>query len=180
MTARAQRYLHQSPANCRGAVLAVALLFLVILTMLGTTVMSVSQQELKMAGQFQQQSRIHEQAEACLKIAEADATTLVDTQLNATAASLSISTGHIDIAGGAAPAAVSAPSFWSDSAQTLPCAAGGKYVIEYLGVRDIVATADRYTGKTQSLHAFRITVRGHDAISDAQVVLQTIYLRNKV
>ena len=88
MTAVAQRHLHRSPAGCRGAVLAVALLFLVILTMLGITVMSVSQQELKMAGQYQRQARIREQAEACLKIAEADAATLVDTQLNGIAASL--------------------------------------------------------------------------------------------
>ncbi len=49
----------------------------------------------------------------------------------------------------------------------------------YLGVRNIVTAADRYTGKRRSLYAFRITARGHDAISDIQVVLQTIFLRNK-
>lgn len=175
MTVRIHPY-----SNCRGAVLAVALLFLVILTLLGITVMSVGQQELKMGGQFQQQSLVHERAEACLNSAETDATTLVDAQLNTATAALSESAGLINVAGGTTAATVSDPAFWNDPAHTLPCGTDSRYVIEYLGVRDVVTASDRYTGKTSPMHAFRITARGYDVNSDTQVLLQTIYLRNKV
>ncbi len=180
MRTPAQRLQHLPPAASRGMVLAVTLLFLFVLTLLGITVMSISQQELKMASQFQQQARIREQAEACLKVAEADATALVDTQLNTATSALSTAPGHIDVAGGAMAAPVADPAFWNDAAQTLPCGSGGRYVIEYLGLRNIVSAADRHTGKTRSLHAFRISARGYDTAGDIQVVLQTLFLRNDI
>ncbi len=163
----------------RGAVLAIALIFLVLLTLLGFSVMSVSQQELQMAGQFQAQALAQEQAEECLKTAQAEAVTVVDTQLNVVPGTFSSSPGRINIAGGDAQAVVGDPSWWNDPAHTLSCAAGGQYVIEYLGTRDMVLPEDRYTGLTHAQHAFRITTHGTGGGS-ANVVLQTIYLRNTV
>lgn len=162
----------------RGAVLAVALLFLVILTLLGFTVLGVSQQEQKMAGQYQRQYLIQEQTEACLKIAEADAANAVDTQLNIDARDFLSGIGHIDVDGGTAPAAISDPAFWADARNSLTCDASARYAVEYLGVHNIADAADRYTSRTRAMHSFRITARGHDANTDTQVMLQTIYLRN--
>ncbi|MHB8473218.1 MAG: pilus assembly PilX family protein [Gammaproteobacteria bacterium] len=164
----------------RGAVLAVALLFLVILTLLGFTVLGVSQQEQKMAGQYQRQYLIQEQTEACLKIAEADAANAVDTQLNTDTPNFVPGIGHINVDGGAAPAALSDPAFWTGARNSLACDESARYVVEYLGMRNIADAADRYTNRTRAMHSFRITARGHDANTDTQVMLQTIYLRNAI
>ena len=164
----------------RGAVLAVALLFLVILTLLGFTVLGVSQQEQKMAGQYQRQYLIQEQTEACLKIAEADAANAVNTQLNTATPNFVRSAGHINVDSGATPAAISDPAFWTDATNTLACGESARYVVEYLGVRSIADAADRYTSRTRAMHSFRITARGRDTNTDTQVMLQTIYLRNAI
>jgi Tfp pilus assembly protein PilX len=155
----------------------VALIFLIVLTLLGISVMSVSQQELKMAGQFMRQSRVQTQTENCLKTAESTAAAQVDAQLNRPGGTLPHTSGFIDLANGAAAAAVGDTTWWQDASHTLPCSADGRYVIEYLGVQDIVLHEDRYTGRTHPLHAFRITARG-TAGTEVSVVLQTIYLRN--
>ncbi len=161
----------------RGAVLAVALIFLIVLTLLGISVMSVSQQELKMAGQFAQQSRAQTQAEDCLKTAESVAAAQVDAQLNQPGGTLPHAPGFIDVANGTAAATVSDSAWWDDPTHTQTCAANGHYVIEYLGVQEIVLPEDRYTGKTHPMHAFRITARGMSG-TESSVVLQTIFLRN--
>lgn len=170
------------PCDCKtqnGATLAVALILLVVLTLLGISVMNVSQQELQMAGQFMEQTLAQEQAEACLKSAQSDAEQVIDTQLNGLTASFTASTGHVDVAGGAAEVAVGNPDWWESSGNALPCATGGQYVIEYLGVQDRVLPEDRYTGITHSLHTVRLSARGTGA-AGAYVVLQALYLRNKV
>jgi len=161
----------------RGTVLAVALIFLIVLTLLGISVMNVSLQELKMAGQFMQQSRVQTLAEDCLKTAESAAAAQVDAQLNRPGGTLPRAPGFLDIANGTAAAVVDDAAWWTDASHTLPCTADGRYVIEYLGVQDIVLHADRYTGRTHPLHAFRITARA-TAVTDASVVLQTVFLRN--
>lgn len=167
-----------SRRRSRGAVLAIALLFLVILTLLGFTVLGVSQQEQKMAGQYQRQYLVQEQTEACLKTAEADAANAVETQLNIDAPDFLSGTGHIDVDGGTGSAAISDPAFWTDARNALACDESARYVVEYLGVRHIADAADRYTSRTRAMHAFRVTARGHDANSDTQVMLQTLYFRN--
>lgn len=167
-----------SRRRMRGAVLAVALIFLIALMLLGISVMSVSQQELKMAGQFMRQSRVQTQTEDCLKTAETTAAAQVDAQLNRSGGTLPRTPGLIDIGNGSAAAAIDDTDWWDDPAHTLPCAANGRYVIEYLGVQDIILPEDRYTGRTHPMHAFRITARGTSG-SEASVVLQTVFLRNR-
>ena len=163
--------------NMRGAVLATALIFLIVLTLLGISVMNISQQELKMATQFMQQTRSQTQVENCLKTAEANARYQVDTQLNRPGGTLPHISGFLDVANGTAPAEIGKSAWWDDASHTLPCAANGRYVVEYLGVQNIVLPEDRYTDRTHAMHAFRITARG-TAGTDASVVLQTIFLRN--
>ena len=160
-----------------GAVLAVSLIFLIVLTLLGIGVMNVSLQELKMAGQFMQQSRVQTLAEDCLKTAESAAAAQVDAQLNRPGGTLPRTPGFFDIANGTAAAAVGDATWWEDASHALPCTADARYAIEYLGVQDVVLHEDRYTGRTHPLHAFRITARA-TAGTDASVVLQTIFLRN--
>jgi len=123
--------------------------------------MNVSLQELKMAGQFMQQSRAQTLAEDCLKTAESTAAAQVDAQLNRPGGTLPRTPGFLDIANGTAAAAVGDAAWWDEASHTLPCTADGRYVIEYLGVQDILLHADRYTGRTYPLHAFRITTRAH-------------------
>jgi type IV pilus assembly protein PilX len=161
----------------RGTVLTVALIFLIVLTLLGISVMNVSQQELKMAGQFAQQSRVQTQAEDCLKTAESAAAAQVDAQLNHPGGTLPHIPGFLDVANGTAAAAVGDASWWDDQLHTLPCAANGRYVIEYLGAENLVLPEDRYTGRTHPMHVFRITARGTSG-TEASVMLQTIFLRN--
>lgn len=161
----------------RGAILAVALIFLIALTLLGISVMSISQQELTMAGQFLRQGRVQMLAENCLKTAEASATAQVDAQLNHPGGTLPRTPGLIDVANGMAVATIGDSAWWDDPTHTLPCSTGGRYVLEYLGRQDIVLPEDRYTGRTHSLHAFRITARG-TAGNEVSVVLQTLFLRN--
>lgn len=167
-----------SRRRSRGAVLAVALLFLVILTLLGFTVLGVSQQEQKMAGQYQRQYQVQEQAEICLKTAEADAANAADTQLNIDTPDFLTAIGHIDVDGGSAPAVTNDPAFWTDARNSVACNESARYVVEYLGLRNIADAADRYTGRTRAIHAFRITARGHDTNTDTQVTLQTMYFWN--
>lgn len=168
-----------SSAYQHGAVLVVALVMLILLTLLGITAMNVSQQQLTMSGYTLWQSEAREQAETCLRIAESAVMTLVDTQLNVSGGSFITAPGHLDVAGGAEPAAVGEPDWWQDPANALPCGANGLYVIEYLGVQDIVPSDIRFTDKTEPMHAFRITARGN-GLNDASVLLQTIYLRNSI
>lgn len=177
----ARRACHHLPARTgmRGAVLAVALIFLLVLSLLGISVMSVSQQELKMAGQFLRQSSVQSLAEDCLKTAESAAATQVDTQLNLPGGALAPGPGFIDITSGTNAAAINDPTWWEETAHTLPCSADSRYVVEYLGIQDIVLPEDRYTGKTQAMHAFRITARGTSG-TEASVMLQSIFLRNSL
>lgn len=166
------------PVRSRGAVLAVALIFLLVLTLLGISVMSISQQELKMASQFSQQSRVQTETENCLKIAEAVAAAQVDAQLNRPGGALPHTAGFVDIANGAIAADIGSADWWDAPANSLPCTGAARYVVEYLGVQDIVLPEDRYTGRTHPMHAFRITARG-TAGTEASVVLQNLFLRNR-
>lgn len=177
MSRCAREHHLQIRTKMRGAVLTVALIFLIVLTLLGISIMSVSQQELKMAGQFMRQSRVQTLAEDCLKSAESAAAAQVDAQLNHPGGILPRTPGFLDLTNGANAAAVGDAVWWEDNAHTLPCTADSRYVIEYLGVQDIVLHDDRYTDRTHPLHAFRITARG-TAGTEVSVMLQTIYLRN--
>jgi Tfp pilus assembly protein PilX len=177
MPRRAHGHRLHNRAGMRGAVLAVALIFLIVMALLGISVMNVSLQEQKMASQFMQKSRVQTQAEDCLKTAEANAKDQVDAQLNRPGGMLPHVSGFLDVANGTVPAAVGDPAWWEEPSHTLPCNDNGRYVIEYLGVQDIVLPEDRYTGRTHPMHAFRITARG-TAGTEASVVLQTIFLRN--
>jgi Tfp pilus assembly protein PilX len=168
-----------APCTQHGATLAVAMILLVILALLGISAMNVSQQEEQMARQFMAQALVQEQAEACLKSAQADAEQVIDTQLNVMAGSFIAAAGHIDVAGGASEADVGNPDWWDSADNALPCAGGGQYVIEYLGVQASVLPEDRYTGITHTVHAVRLSARGTGA-SGAYTVLQSLYLRNKV
>ena len=168
----------QFPAQ-HGTVLVFALIFLVLLTFLGFSVINVSQQELQMAGQFMTQTLAHEQAEDCLHTAQAEAATLVDTALNVQSGAFISAPGHINVADGDPQASVGNPDWWTDPGNTLPCGTDGRYVIEYLGVQHLVLPEDRYSGLTHALHTLRLSSRGVGG-SGANVVLQVIFLRNSL
>lgn len=165
--------------SSRGAALALSLLFLILLTLLGLSAMSISQQELKMASQFMQQTTAQEQAEICLKIAESAAAALVDTQLNIFDGRFITATGHINVTDGTADALLNDQTFWDEPTNSIECNPTSQYVIEYLGIQNITMPDDRYTGITHAMHVFRITARGR-AASETSVMLQTLYLRNSI
>jgi type IV pilus assembly protein PilX len=162
-----------------GATLAVALILLVVLTLLGISVMNVSQQELQMAGQFMTQTVAQEQAEDCLRAAQTEAATLVDTALNVRSGAFISAAGRINVANGDTEASVGNPDWWTTPGNALPCGTDGRYVIEYLCVQQLVLPEDRYTGLTHALHTVRLTARGVGG-SGARVVLQVIFLRNSL
>ncbi len=163
----------------RGAVLGLALVFLVLLSLLGISAMNVSLQELQMADHFMTQTLVQEQAEECLHTAQSEAATLVDTVLNVPAGAFIAAPGHINVAAGDAQAAVDNPDWWDDPGHTLPCGTEVRYVIEYLGIQQLILPADRYTRRTHPLHALRLTARGVGG-RDTRVVLQVIFLRNSL
>ena len=132
-----------------------------------------------MASQFVAQAQAQEQAETCLNEAQTEAAILIDTHLNIKDGSFTSKAGHINVADGAPQAAVSNPDWWQASADALPCVTGGRYVIEYLGIRDMVLPDNRFTGITHKMHALRITAQG-TAASGTHVALQAIFLRNSL
>ena len=163
----------------RGAVLIVALIMLLVLTILGVAALQGANMEERMAGNMRDRNLAFQSAEAALVDAESFVQSLV-------------TTGNFDGTGGLLGDTDAEPDYfagatWSsansrEATTTVPgVAAPPRYIIKFVSVVDNDRTGalnqKRY-GKRASVgdvSMFRITARGVGGSANSQVILQTHY-----
>ena len=175
------------PRRERGAILVVALMFLVLLTIIGVSSMSGTTLEEKMAGNQREQNIAFQAAESALRDAEIDLETATGGLGNrdpmtiaanfATLCSAAFTNGVCKAAVHTTQIVTPAGWSWTDANKTVAYGTytgadtlGGvfrqpRYVIEYLSDKD-VAPNTRH---------FRISARGWGANQNSSVTLQTVY-----
>jgi type IV pilus assembly protein PilX len=169
----------------RGAVLILAMLVIVVLTILGISAMGTGGLELKMANNSLNQVMSFNKAEDLRAAAEEDVNGIVDAIEGSSAATFASVTsgagnGYYDLSDNQTPPGVDTTGFWADSGNYKQVAGlPGGYAIEYLGVRPVYL--DRLTaasdGDEELMHFFRITVFGAGN-DNARTAVQAIYMRN--
>lgn len=183
------RIQFQAPTKQGGATLIVALMFLVMLTIIGVSSISTTTLEEKMAGNLRDQQIAFQAAESALRDAEIDLETGIGGTGNRDP--LTIGGGFGTACSGAFTAGscidsayvsqtVGATWNWTDANKTvqygaytgaapLPgVSAQPRYVIEYLSEKDDTST-------TPTTRHFRITARGWGANASTTATLQTVY-----
>lgn len=155
--------------NCRrqsGAVLAVSLIILLLLTLIGMTAMQITGLEEKMAGNLRDRNLAFQAAETALRAGEAKTSSLL--------CPIAAQVGGF-YPNSSAPA-INDDSFWLATGNTYTYTgnilasttgtAQPKYIIQCLP-----------TVAGSSVFYFRITARGTGGTTDAVVILQSVYKR---
>lgn len=153
----------QMPSRQRGATLAIALIFLVILTLLGLSAMRVTVMEERMGGNTRDRDRALQAAETALRDAEFYLVGKDQYSFTTTCANGLCANG-------------SAPDWttyaWNgtkdvQSTTTIPGLAPPRYFIEFAGFISLA-------GNSGSVNAYRITVRATGGNTNTQVFLQEV------
>lgn len=168
-----------------GVVLVVSMIFLLVLSIIGISVMNGSSLELKMAANSLDKTVSFNDAEDVRGAAEAAVNSIVDRlEINnesfaAALTTLGYGNGFYDISAGGT-VSTDVFEFWQDSNNYRAVGANGAgYVIEYLGVHAVFLNRNTAwnRGNEALMHVFRLTVMGrgnHGALS----AVQAIYMRN--
>lgn len=167
------------PPSQRGAVLAISLVILLLLTLIGVTAMSTTTLEEKMAGNTRDLNLAFQAAEAALREGEAwvmDQTVEPDTCDTAPCDVWELKAATEEFAS-------QSHSWWTANAREYGTAGGNpdidgvssdpRFLIEYLSFESsgtLTRGQDPQTGDT----FYRITARGTGGTNDAQVILQSI------
>lgn len=164
-------------ARERGASLVVALIFLIILTILGLTAMRVATMEERMSGNSRDRSLAFQAAEAALRDAEADIVSSGRIS-GMTGADAACTNGLCCNLSGLTCVEPAVPVYSNKSLKAAPSVAYGTYT----GATAIsgLPLPPRYLIEPFMLDGkdyFRITVRGYGVNADTQVTLQEVYRR---
>lgn len=161
----------QVPKNQIGTTLVVALMFLLVATVLGTTAMGTSKMQINMSRNVQQKSVSFERAENAREAAEQRVRDLV-----ASGSSFPGGTqGHYNLSSGGTAPATTTKAFWATASNYVAVGSSAGYVIEYLGSKSIVLD-DRTSNET--MRVYRLTVIGKGSDGAAETVSQGIYIQN--
>jgi type IV pilus assembly protein PilX len=158
----------------RGVSLVVALIFLIILTILGLTAMRVATMEERMSGNSRDRSLAFQAAEAALRDAELDIETTG--RVSMTKADATCTNGLCCNVSGLICIEPATPVYDSMSLSAAPSVKYGKYT----GALSIggLPIQPRYLIEPfmpDGKNYYRITVRGYGVNADTQVTLQEIY-----
>jgi len=170
----------------RGASLVVALIFLIILTMLGLTTMRVATMEERMSGNSRDRSLAFQAAEAALRDAEMDIEDLkvdgsrknVNRISGMAGADANCTNGLCCNVGGLTCIEPSSPVYISKSLKTAPSVAFGQYT--EAPPMSGLSLQPRYLIEPfirDDTNHYRITARGYGVNPDTQVTLQEIYIK---
>jgi len=164
-----------------GVVLIVALILLLVVTLLGLSVMNVSNLELKVSNNATQKAYSFEAAESARDAAKKIADAIAGSLNAAPTVFPSAPNGVYNVGGPGttvSPPAVETEAFWSGPATAYAVAgSSAKYVVEYLGKQLMELDADRNTGTKTQLHVFRLTMRGTSA-AQGDTAIQAVYVTN--
>ena len=192
------RLLHRTPPREQGAVLAIGLLILVVMTLIGVTAMTTTSLENKMAGNLKDWNLALQAAEAGLRDGETDVATTgrVSGQTNANAGCSPVTSTSLEQDGQClSPAGASANIWqtidWTDGAPT-------QYYVKYGGKtgasgytaaqgyaalpRYIIEPVPDFGKPGKSLDfptptkTFRVTTVGYGGSALASVMLQSTYV----
>ena len=166
-----------SSKHQRGAILAISLVLLIILTLVGVTAMRMTITEEKMAGNMRDRSLAFQAAEAAIRDAEAF--------INGTA-SVAVFNGN----GGLLGEANAEPDYFNtntwtgtnsrvftDGATTIPgVSAQPRFVIKYMGERN-TGFVDLSSPPPPTASLFKISARGVGLSNTSQVLVQTYFGR---
>jgi type IV pilus assembly protein PilX len=194
-TPRRRRNAIAAPQRQRGAILVIALMFLVLLTIISVSSISGVTLEEKMAGNMREQNVAFQAAESALRDAEIDLETGIGGTGNRDPMTIAASfanncsgafTFGVCLQPAAPPATWQAqivtPSTWDWTNANKTTAYGTftgaaalvgvvrqpRYVVEYLQEKDDTST-------TPATRFFRISARGWGANANTTVTLQTVY-----
>lgn len=178
-----RRFKQYQCGRQRGAVLIVALVLLLVLTVLGTAGIQDTTMEERMAGNFRDHSAALQAAETALRVGElALGTSTSFSGLTFTAAGTSglyridLSTHSVDPESASTWATV--PATVLDKANTLH-SADPQYYIEELPKTQLV-TSDQVMGfqnTGEQLQFYRVTGKGYGVSPNSEVILQSTYFR---
>lgn len=187
-----RRPMTSPPRRERGAILIVALMFLVLLTIIGVSSMSGTALEEKMASNLREQNVAFQAAESALRDAEIDLETAIGGTGNRDPMTIAtnfpaspdctgtFTNGVCRNTNHKAQIVTAAGWDWNSASKTVAygsytgaIALGGvaqqpRYVIEYLSEKDDATT-------TPTTRYFRITARGWGANANTTVTLQSVY-----
>ncbi len=179
---------HTSLTHQSGAVLAISLVMLLLLTLIGITGTQVTGLEEKMAGNSRDQNLAFQSAEAALRAGEAKIETLwnasngsIQQFCNATAAGNGLFSSVAVCPGGVVKAAPdpAAAATWTDNTKSITYNTGSalvttqpRYFITYVGAR--------VAGPPVVPISFSITARGTGGQDNTQVILRSYYGGNTV
>lgn len=176
LTKNMQRRYRSPRHPQQGATLIMGLLILLILTIIGGVAMNGSSLELKMSANVLQKSTSFQESEDARELAEG-AVTAVVTTIKGGGNFPGATNGYYDVTGGEAKADVSNIDFWSDTnaANYVSVNANNKYVIEYLGQKNVVLD-DRTSSAL--VYVFRLSVLGVGNDGVSQTLAQTVHMKN--
>lgn len=169
------------PKSQNGAVLIISLLMLLIMTLLGVTAMSSTTLQEKMAGNMRDRNTAMQASESALKAAEAGLTTLTARPLETPGCN----TATCVWPRGVAPDLGNQSASWwtsngleygnADTVEITGVSQDPRYVVEAQAYipDNLDAGQETITGKSY----YRITSRATGATDDAQVILQSTYVR---
>lgn len=156
----------------RGAALVVALVFLLIMTVLGVTSMSSTTLQERMAGNLRDNNLAFQAAESALRDGE-------DVLQNATLPVFNGSNGLLPVQEQGGQAHFWSTWSWGDNSQPGDAVAGvttPRFVIEELPPLPAEGGSLRF-GALPEVGFYRVTARGTGGTDDAVVILQTTYRR---
>ncbi len=154
-----------------GMTMVISTVFLVILTVIGLSAMNVSNLELKMSGNAQDNYRAFNQAESARVLAEEDVQKIAK-DMKGNPALFPNSNGYYNATQGEKPnPGVNFASFWTASANYT----SKGFVVEYLGTQDVTLDDKRGTSDMELMNVFRITALGNGQ-NGATSALQTLYM----
>lgn len=174
---------HATMARQNGVALVVALIFLLILTLLGVAAMSTTALEEKMAGNIKDQNTAFQSVESALTVAENTIGSAIS--VNLVVATASVTNDGLHKPGTTTPrwSDATSPNVWDTGSdyRTLTGFSGvsspAKYIIEDLG--EIVDTNGELTMPTEyrskGKQLFRITARGPGGTPYSISMVQSTY-----
>ena len=167
------------PRTQRGAVLIVALVLLLVLTILGTASMRDTAMEERMAGNFRDFSAALEAAETALRVGEADvaSTTVFGAMtFDGSGGSYAVTSTSIDPLTAGSWRTVNASVM--DKSQTL-IDADPEYYVEQLPEIELPASdlTLGYQDRAPRVRYYRVTGKGFGISPSSEVILQSTYFR---
>lgn len=157
----------------RGAVLVVAMIFLLILTLLGITAMSTTTLQERMAGNLRDNNLAFQSAESALRDGEG-------VLQQATIPVFDNTDGLLTLQSGSARASYWNAYDWDGNSRTAPAIAGTaevpRYVIEELPPVPAEGDSLRF-GALPDVGFYRVTARAVGGSTDAVSILQATYRR---